>query len=116
MRCVWLNSCKTILPEDALSQESDRSLSNSVLQETAHGVAILQPGSSVATALSEGEAKKKHVIVLELVDQSFRVVKQELQTVRPFRFEQARASHYKSAFSFEGFKQIHCISRSLQSM
>ena len=61
-----------------------------MVQETPHGVAILQPGSSVATALSEGEAKEKHVIILEVLDQSFRVVKQELQTVRPFRFEQVR--------------------------
>ncbi len=49
---------------------------------------ILQPGSSVATSLSEGEAKKKHVFIVHVLDQTYRVVKQELQTVRPFRFEQ----------------------------
>ena len=42
----------------------------------------------MATALSEGESKKKHVILLEILDQSFRCVKQELQTVRPFRYAQ----------------------------
>ena len=62
------------------------------MQETSHGVSILQPGSSVATALSEGESKKKHVIVLEVLNQSFRIVKQELQTVRPFKFDQVKLS------------------------
>ena len=50
----------------------------------------MQPGSSVATALSEGESKKKHVFMLEVVDQNFRTIKQELQSVRPFAFDQAR--------------------------
>lgn len=82
------------------------------MQETAHGVSILQPGSSVATALSEGEAKKKHVIVLELVDESFRVVKQELQTVRPFRFEQACASHTNPIFTFRDLSRFTATSES----
>ena len=46
----------------------------------------------MATALSEGEAKKKHVVVLEILGQSFRYVKQELQTVRPFRYAQVFCS------------------------
>lgn len=67
------------------------SVTNSMpTQDTSHGVAIIQPGSSVATALSEGESKKKHVVVLEILDQSFRCVKQELLTVRPFKYAQVR--------------------------
>ena len=54
---------------------------------------ILQPGSSVATALSEGEAKKKHIFVLEVLKGSFRTIKQELLTVRPFKFEQVNTIH-----------------------
>ena len=55
---------------------------------------ILQPGSTVATALSEGEAKKKHVFVLEVLKNSFRTIKQELLTVRPFKFEQVTVSKH----------------------
>lgn len=35
--------------------------------ETGGAFSVLQPGSSVATALSEGEAKRKHVVVLEIM-------------------------------------------------
>ena len=48
---------------------------------------MLQPGSSVATALSEGESKKKHVFVLEILREQFRVVKLPLDSVRPFVHE-----------------------------
>ncbi|KAL3658000.1 hypothetical protein V7S43_017043 [Phytophthora oleae] len=46
---------------------------------------ISQPGSSVATSLVEGEAKQKHVAVLEINGQSFRMSNHELYTVRPFK-------------------------------
>ncbi|KAG6587295.1 DNA repair protein (mre11) [Phytophthora cinnamomi] len=46
---------------------------------------ITQPGSSVATSLVEGEAKAKHVAVLEINGQSFRMNTRELHTVRPFK-------------------------------
>ncbi|GMF25042.1 unnamed protein product [Phytophthora fragariaefolia] len=46
---------------------------------------ITQPGSSVATSLVEGEAKAKHVAVLEINGQSFRMNNHELHTVRPFK-------------------------------
>lgn len=58
------------------------------MQDTVHNVSILQPGSSVATALSEGESKKKHVAILELLKESYRTVYHELTTVRPFIFDQ----------------------------
>ncbi|KAK9868394.1 hypothetical protein WJX84_007759 [Apatococcus fuscideae] len=48
---------------------------------------LVQPGSSVATALSEGESKKKHVIMLEICGDDWRSVKFPLDTVRPFMFE-----------------------------
>ncbi|KDD72307.1 hypothetical protein H632_c3537p0, partial [Helicosporidium sp. ATCC 50920] len=47
---------------------------------------VVQPGSSVATSLSEGEARAKHAVVLEVARQSWRTFKVPLQTVRPFRF------------------------------
>jgi len=48
---------------------------------------VLQPGSSVATALSEGESKKKHVFMLEMKAGKWRTVKIPLETVRPFVFD-----------------------------
>jgi double-strand break repair protein MRE11 len=46
---------------------------------------VTQPGSSVATSLVEGEAKQKHVAVLEVSGQNFRMTNHELHTVRPFK-------------------------------
>ncbi|DAZ97502.1 TPA: hypothetical protein N0F65_009770 [Lagenidium giganteum] len=46
---------------------------------------ITQPGSSVATSLVEGEAKRKHVAVLEINGQSFRMTNHALKSVRPFK-------------------------------
>ena len=48
---------------------------------------IIQPGSSVATALSEGESKKKHVVLLEIMGEQYRTTNQALETVRPFAHE-----------------------------
>ncbi|KAF2076751.1 hypothetical protein CYY_001940 [Polysphondylium violaceum] len=45
---------------------------------------ITQPGSSVATALSEGESKDKFVGLLEVHKSQFRFKPFPLQTVRPF--------------------------------
>lgn len=51
---------------------------------------VLQPGSSVATALSEGESRPKHVQLLEMMGDHFRLVKLPLTTVRPFVFDSVR--------------------------
>ncbi|KAL7741992.1 hypothetical protein ACLKA6_018249 [Drosophila palustris] len=48
---------------------------------------VSQPGSSVATSLSEGEAKKKHVGLLEIYKTKFHLKPLPLQTVRPFVFD-----------------------------
>ena len=42
---------------------------------------VTQPGSSVATSLSEGETKKKHVGLLTIIGKEFKIKKIELQTV-----------------------------------
>ncbi|PRP74445.1 DNA repair exonuclease [Planoprotostelium fungivorum] len=49
---------------------------------------IMQPGSSVATALSEGESKKKHVGLLEIRGDKFRLTPIPLKTTRPFIMEE----------------------------
>ncbi|XP_017110372.1 double-strand break repair protein MRE11 [Drosophila elegans] len=51
------------------------------------GFYVSQPGSSVPTSLSEGEAKKKHVGLLEIYKGKFKLKELPLQTVRPFVFE-----------------------------
>ncbi|KAJ2488775.1 meiotic recombination [Coemansia sp. RSA 2050] len=45
---------------------------------------VSQPGSSVATALSPGEAAPKHVAVLKINRRSFKLEKIRLKNVRPF--------------------------------
>jgi hypothetical protein len=55
--------------------------------EGAGEFSVLQPGSSVATALSEGESKRKHVVLLEIMDANWRTIKFPLETVRPFAFD-----------------------------
>ncbi len=95
----------------AQAAESDKSFS------------ILQPGSSVATALSEGEAKKKHVVILEILGEQWRTFKFPLRTVRPFTFDQVcpclHLPHHHAMhrlFAFEGrrllkAKRIPCKSK-----
>ncbi|GMH38267.1 hypothetical protein BSKO_06151 [Bryopsis sp. KO-2023] len=57
---------------------------------------ILQPGSSVATALSEGESRNKHVVLLEVMGDKWRTIKYPLQTVRPFKFQHVVLSEQNS--------------------
>ena len=48
---------------------------------------IVQPGSSVATSLSEGESRPKHALILEVLGDNWRTIKHPLRTVRPFAFD-----------------------------
>ncbi|KAF8065921.1 MRE11 [Scenedesmus sp. PABB004] len=54
------------------------------LTDEARECVVLQPGSSVATALSEGESRPKHVFQIDLRGTEWRSVKLPLTTVRPF--------------------------------
>ena len=45
---------------------------------------VTQPGSSVATSLSEGEARTKHVGILRITNRNYTLTKVRLKTVRPF--------------------------------
>lgn len=51
------------------------------------GFSVMQPGSSIATSLMPGEAKAKHVAVLSVTGQDFKVEPIRLKTVRPFVWE-----------------------------
>ena len=45
---------------------------------------VLQPGAAIATELSEGEAKPKHVAVLSIRGDNWKLQPHKLTTVRPF--------------------------------
>lgn len=45
----------------------------------------------MATALSEGESKKKHVVLLEILGEQYRTVNLPLYSVRPFIHESVSA-------------------------
>lgn len=48
------------------------------------GFSVIQPGSSVATSLCEGEAVAKHCGILSITGREFKLEKIRLRTVRPF--------------------------------
>uniref|UniRef100_A0A1D1XIV7 Double-strand break repair protein n=1 Tax=Anthurium amnicola TaxID=1678845 RepID=A0A1D1XIV7_9ARAE len=50
------------------------------------GFHISQPGSSVATSLIDGEAKPKHILLLEIKGTQYRSTKIPLKSVRPFKY------------------------------
>lgn len=56
---------------------------------------VLQPGSTVATALSEGESKRKHCFMLEIQGHNWRTTKFALETVRPFTFGSVVLAEHK---------------------
>lgn len=55
-------------------------------QNVAKHFYVTQPGSSVATSLSEGEAIEKHIGTLEIFENQFKLTALKLKTVRPFEF------------------------------
>ena len=48
---------------------------------------VSQPGSSVATSLSEGETAQKHIGLLQIRGKDFKITKIKLETVRQFYME-----------------------------
>lgn len=55
---------------------------------------ISQPGSSVATSLSEGESLEKHIAILHIYKDQFKLEPIKLQTVRPFVFKSIKLQDY----------------------
>ncbi|KAH6656682.1 Metallo-dependent phosphatase-like protein [Truncatella angustata] len=56
------------------------------------GFKVIQPGSSVATSLINGEAVPKHVAVLSVSGRDFQIEKHRLKTVRPFVIQEIKLS------------------------
>lgn len=62
------------------------------VESTTGNFHVTQPGSSVATSLVEGEARKKHVGLLEVRGDQFRLQPIALKTVRKFVVSEIRLS------------------------
>lgn len=56
---------------------------------------VTQPGSSVATSLAEGESIDKHVGILQICGNQFKLDPIKLQTVRPFIFKSINLDDYE---------------------
>ncbi|KAL6940567.1 hypothetical protein ACO0QE_004474 [Hanseniaspora vineae] len=68
----------------------------SIKHNTERNFDVLQPGSSVATSLSEAEGKPKHAFILEIKNnQEYSVIPLPLNTVRPFIMEDISLSNFK---------------------
>lgn len=63
--------------------------------EPCNNTFICQPGSSVATSLSEGESIEKKVGILEICGKEFKMTPIALRTVRPFIFRSIEIKDYE---------------------
>lgn len=73
-----------------------------IIPEPTDCFSITQPGSSVATSLSEGESVRKYVGILEIMkspdnDMAFRIVPIKLKSVRPFKILDLSLSTLKTS-------------------
>lgn len=61
---------------------------------------ITQPGSSVATSLCEGESYAKHIGLLTVFENQFKIEPIKLKTVRPFIFKSINLIDYEDELDF----------------
>jgi len=59
------------------------------------GFDVIQPGSSIATSLAEGEAVQKHVGILSITGREYNMEPIRLKTVRPFAIREIKLSDVK---------------------
>lgn len=64
-------------------------------EKNVNEVCITQPGSSVATSLSDGEAIDKHIGLLTIYKKKFKLYPIKLKTVRPFVFDTINLTEYE---------------------
>lgn len=62
---------------------------------------VSQPGSSVATSLSEGESLPKHCGILQIYKKDFKMTVEKLQTVRPFVFKSIELAEYLEEYKLD---------------
>lgn len=83
--------------------------------ESLHGrFRVLQPGSTVATSLVDGEAAPKHLAVLELREQQFRLITYRLKNVRPFLTDEVRLDDEEYGLDAEDAKVEASIDQLLE--
>ncbi|XP_062983203.1 double-strand break repair protein MRE11 [Elgaria multicarinata webbii] len=70
---------------------------------------VSQPGSSVVTSLSPGEAAKKHVGLLRIKGKKMNMQKIPLQTVRPFYIEDIVLADHPDIFNHDNPKVTQAI-------
>lgn len=75
------------------------------IQNSEIGLHIYQPGSSVATSLIGAESKMKHVGIVEVYQNSFRIIPVKLETCRPFIYDtfELREKNIKNSDDIENF-------------
>ena len=59
------------------------------------GFDVIQPGSSIATSLAEGEAVPKHVGILSITGREYKMEPIKLKTVRPFAIREIKLSEVR---------------------
>lgn len=59
------------------------------------GFDVIQPGSSIATSLAEGEAVPKHVCILSITGREYKSQSIRLKSVRPFAIREIKLSEIK---------------------
>lgn len=62
---------------------------------------VCQPGSSVATSLSEGESIDKHIALLTIYHDKFKCEPIKLETVRPFIFKSINLHDYEDELDLD---------------
>lgn len=67
-------------------------------ENSAKNFYVSQPGSSVATSLSEGEAIDKHCGLLQIYKNKFNMQELPLKTVRPFIFDSINLADYADEY------------------
>ena len=75
---------------------------------------MVQPGSTVATSLVDGESEPKHLAVLELKDQQFRLHTHRLKSGRPFVTDEVRLDDEEYGLDPDDVKVEEAIDRVLE--
>jgi len=67
---------------------------------------VIQPGSTVATSLVEGEAKPKHVALLSIKDDNWKMESIPLTTVRPFLLREVVLAEHADEYELHDEKAL----------
>ena len=92
---------KTYLPEsfipsffDLVIWGHEHECFTTTVHSEENGFHIYQPGSSIATSLIQAESNPKHIGLLEINKDKFRIIPIKLETQRPFIYEQFELRQY----------------------